>query len=91
MPGWQFSGGTSYPAHRIVPYSPDADALAADVAEDLAYFDARVVVDRADGPDRLVLCIQRRDGDWEFLFPGRQLVIGCDGGWRIEPVPAVVS
>jgi hypothetical protein len=89
--GWRNSGPSQRPAYRVIPYGPDADALAKDVADDLAYYDAQVIVDRADGPDHLLLCVQRRDGDWEFLHPGRQLVVGCDGGWRIEAAPAVAS
>jgi hypothetical protein len=87
MPGWIYSGDSEHPEHRVIPYSPDAYAVAASVADDLAYYDAQAVVDRADAPD-LVLCVRRRGGDWEFLFPGRQLVVGVEGGWRIEAVPA---
>lgn len=43
----------------------------------------------ADGP--VVCCVRagRDRSDAEFLLPGRQLVVGVDGGWRIEPAPAV--
>lgn len=89
MPGWRFSGGTSRP-DRIVPYGPDAVMTAALIADDMTYYGAEVRVD-FDNAAGEVVCIRRRGADWanaEMLLPGRQLRVGCDGGWRIEAAPA---
>jgi len=89
MPGWIYSGGTSYPGHRVIPYG-NAETTAAAATEALAYFDAYAYIYRDDFGVPVVCCVRRGHdrADAEFLLPGRQLVIGCDGGWRIEPATA---
>lgn len=89
MPGWSFSGGTAYPGYRVIPYG-NAEQTAAAATEALEYFDAYAYIYRDDAGVPVVCCVRRGHdrADAEFLLPGRQLVVGVEGGWRIEPVPA---
>jgi len=89
MPGWRFSGGTSRPDPTVIPCTSDAYATAKAAARVLEYWDARVYVWDDDGTP-VVCCVRRGEPpeNPEFLLPGRQLVVGCDGGWRIEAAPA---
>ena len=92
--GWRLSGGSQYPKLRVIPCGTDADETAAEATRALEYFGAYAYVWQ-DGDGPVVCCVRRGHArsDAEFLLPGRQLVVGCAGGWRIEavPVPAVVS
>jgi hypothetical protein len=90
MPGWHHIGGSQRPKHQVIPYG-NAEATAAVIAPLLAYYDAQVYIYRDDAGVPVVCCVRRGHdrADAEFLLPGRQLVVGVDGGWRIEAVPAV--
>ena len=90
MPGWTYGGDTTYPGYRVIPYG-NAEATAAAANEVLEYFEAYAYIYRDDAGVPVVCCVRRGHdrADAEFLLPGRQLVVGGDGGWRIEAVPAV--
>lgn len=83
--GYHNSGPSQRPAYRVIPYG-NAEATAAEAERVLAYWDAEVYLYYGDASVPVVCCVRRGHSraDAEFLLPGRQLVVGCDGGWRIE-------
>lgn len=89
--GWR-TGGSQRPKRRVILFGADPVATAATATRALEYYDAYAYVwDDGEGP--VVCCVRRGHdrADAEFLLPGRQLVVGVDGGWRIEAVPAAVA
>jgi hypothetical protein len=83
--GWRNSGPSQRPAYRVIPYG-NAEETAAEAERALAYWDAEVYLYYGEASVPVVCCVRRGHTreDAEFLLPGRQLVVGCDGGWRIE-------
>lgn len=88
--GWLLAGGSQRPDRRVINYGTSVEATAQEAEKALTYWGVEVYLDYA-GPVPAVCCVRRgRDrADAELLLPGGQLVVGVDGGWRIEPAPAV--
>jgi hypothetical protein len=89
VPGWSLGGESQRPKRRVIPFGADPMATAETATRALGYYDAYAYVWDGDGQGAVVCCVRRGHdrADAEFLLPGRQLVIGCDGGWRIEAAP----